>query len=157
MPVPEVFGWADDDGERFHYMSLVNGETLLVRWSSMNDNERRAVCNELKHMAKQWRALSQDGPDPYIGNKLFQKRHADTADLIIYFIGSLGRQPLSDIFLGYLPEYAGPFQGANVVQQFHEVCGLKSTMTCPLYSRMLILSHPTFFYAGPGSEGGSGY
>ena len=67
VPIPEVFGWTEDGGQRFIYMSLIQGETLLERWSDMNENERQAVCRELRHIVKTWRALTQDNQDCYIG------------------------------------------------------------------------------------------
>lgn len=67
VPVPEVFRWTEDGGQRFIYMSLIQGEPLQRRWGGMNEYERRAVCEELKHMVKAWRALKQDEHDYYIG------------------------------------------------------------------------------------------
>lgn len=60
VSVPEVFGWSEDGGQGFIYMSMIQGETLEQRWSGMSENERRAVCEELKHIVKAWRALAQD-------------------------------------------------------------------------------------------------
>lgn len=42
--VPEIFGWTEDEGQRFIYMSLIEGETLQERWGDMNENERLDVC-----------------------------------------------------------------------------------------------------------------
>jgi hypothetical protein len=67
VPVPEVFGWTEDGGQRFIYMSLIEGETLQERWCDMNEDERRVICEELKHVVKLWRALEQDTHDRYIG------------------------------------------------------------------------------------------
>lgn len=67
VPVPEVFGWTEDGDQGFIYMSLIQGETLERRWIGMNENERRAVCEELKQIVKAWRALAQDGQGCYIG------------------------------------------------------------------------------------------
>ncbi|KAF5020383.1 hypothetical protein F66182_7591 [Fusarium sp. NRRL 66182] len=66
VPVPEVFGWADDGGQQFLYMSLVEGDTLQSRFSTMNESERQAVCKELRSMVKAWRTLTQES-DKYIG------------------------------------------------------------------------------------------
>ena len=44
--------------------------------------------------------------------------------LLTLFAGSLGRQPLNEIFLSDHPEIAGPFQGANPVQQFQDACDI---------------------------------
>lgn len=67
VPIPEVFGWAEDGGQTFIYMSLIQGETLLERWSDMNENERRGVCEELRHIVRSWSALTQDNQEPYVG------------------------------------------------------------------------------------------
>ena len=66
VPIPEVFGWAEDGGQRFIYMSLVEGETLQARFGTMNESERQAVCKELRSMVNAWRALTQE-PDRYVG------------------------------------------------------------------------------------------
>ncbi|WEW58270.1 hypothetical protein PRK78_003738 [Emydomyces testavorans] len=112
VPIPEVFGWAEDGGQRFIYMSLIEGETLQERWGNMNEDERQAVCKELRHMVKAWRALKQDGHDRYVG--------------------SLGKRPLNEIFLRCRPELIGPFQGANAVQQFQEACGIEISGEAPI-------------------------
>lgn len=33
LPVPEVVGWAQNGGQNFIYMALVEGQTLMDRWS----------------------------------------------------------------------------------------------------------------------------
>jgi len=104
VPVPEVFGWTEDGGQTFIYMSLIEGETLQQRWGDMNKDERRAICVELKHVVKAWRALKPNRHDLYIG--------------------SLGNQRLNEIFLASHPELAGPFQGTNAVEKFHHACGI---------------------------------
>lgn len=43
VPIPEVFGWTEDGGQRFIYMSLIEGETLQERWGDMNEHERQAI------------------------------------------------------------------------------------------------------------------
>ena len=73
VPIPEVFGWAEDTGQRFIYMSLIEGETLQERWGTMNEVERRAVCDELSYMVKAWRALKQDWDGRYDGELSFLK------------------------------------------------------------------------------------
>ncbi|KAM0435976.1 hypothetical protein ACHAPT_002868 [Fusarium lateritium] len=66
VPVPEVFGWVEEGGQRFIYMSLVEGDTLQPRFGTMNESERQAVCKELRSMVNVWRALTQES-DRYIG------------------------------------------------------------------------------------------
>jgi hypothetical protein len=60
VPLLEVFGWTEDGGQRFIYMSLIEDETLQERWCDMNEDERRAMCEELEHFVKTWGALEQD-------------------------------------------------------------------------------------------------
>lgn len=69
VTVPEVFGWAEDGAQRFIYMSLIEGSTLQERWEDMSEDERRAVCEELKCAVKAWRTLEQDKHDRYIGEQ----------------------------------------------------------------------------------------
>ncbi len=66
VPIPEVFGWAEDGGQRFMYMSLVDGDTLQERFRAMNESERQTVCMELRSMVNAWRSLTQES-DGYIG------------------------------------------------------------------------------------------
>lgn len=67
VPIPEVFGWAEDGRQGFIYMSLVKGDTLQSRFGSMNESERQAVCKELRGMVNAWRTLKQDPSDKYVG------------------------------------------------------------------------------------------
>ncbi|UNI21190.1 hypothetical protein JDV02_007201 [Purpureocillium takamizusanense] len=112
VPIPEVFGWADDGGQRFIYMSLVDGDTLQARWGGMSEGERVAVCQELRSMVAAWRALPQEGCEPYVG--------------------SLGQRRLNDILLWYRPNFAGPFLGADAVSQFHDACGIMIDENVPI-------------------------
>ncbi|KAK9318377.1 hypothetical protein V1522DRAFT_396820 [Lipomyces starkeyi] len=112
VPIPKVFGWTKDEGQRFIYMSLIEGEALQERWSDIDNNERQAICEELKHLVKAWRALEQDKHDRYIG--------------------SLGKQSLNDIFLARHLELAEPFQGINAVQQFQDTCGIEISSDVPI-------------------------
>ncbi|POR33125.1 Uncharacterized protein TPAR_06647 [Tolypocladium paradoxum] len=112
VTVPEVFGWTEDGGQRFIYMSLIEGSTLHERWEDMSEAERGAVCEELRCAVKAWRTLEQDKHDRYIG--------------------SLNKQPLNDIFVADYPQLAGPFQGANAVQQFQDACGIEISGDVPI-------------------------
>lgn len=105
VPIPEVFGWTEDEEQTFIYMSLVEGETLEKRWNNLNENERWAVCLQLHHMAETWRALEPDSHERYIG--------------------SLNKQPLNEIFLRGRPGLTGPFHGMNAVKQFQDSCGIE--------------------------------
>ncbi|KND92440.1 hypothetical protein TOPH_03162 [Tolypocladium ophioglossoides CBS 100239] len=106
VPVPEVFGWTEDGGQGFIYMSLIEGESLHERWGDMNETGRR-VARRILHrpVTLHW--------------------HADTTDKELLSLGSFGEQPLNDIFLASHPELTGPFKGANVVQEFQYACGIE--------------------------------
>ncbi|RDW93784.1 aminoglycoside phosphotransferase family protein [Aspergillus mulundensis] len=105
VPVPEVFGWTEDDGQVFIYMSLVEGETLEQRWGSLTAEERDSICVELSGMVTAWRSLEQDGQDRYIG--------------------SLNKQPLNEIFLSGHSDLAGPFIGTDAVKHFQNACDIE--------------------------------
>lgn len=98
VPVPEVFGWTQDQGQTFLYMSLVNGDPLHQRWPDMTRDERSQICAELRWTASAWRSLSQNGNGCYIG--------------------SVYKQPLNDIFFTLNELVVGPFEGTDAVQQF---------------------------------------
>ncbi|OQD71271.1 hypothetical protein PENPOL_c001G03919 [Penicillium polonicum] len=105
VPVPEVFGWTEDGGQVFIYMSLIAGEPLEERWGALNDNEREAICKELNGMVKAWRSFEQ--PDQ------------------VLYVGGLDNQPLNDIFLSGHRDLAGPFYGEDAVQKFQNGCDIE--------------------------------
>ncbi|KAJ5228920.1 hypothetical protein N7489_009628 [Penicillium chrysogenum] len=105
VPVPEVFGWTEDGGQVFIYLSLIGGEPLEQRWGALNDEEREAVCKELNGMVKAWRSL-------------------ELPDQVLY-VGGLDNQPLNDIFLSGHRDLAGPFYGADAVQKFQDGCDIE--------------------------------
>ncbi|KAJ5289505.1 uncharacterized protein N7443_009758 [Penicillium atrosanguineum] len=105
VPVPEVFGWTENGGQVFIYMSLIRGEPLEQRWGALNDEERNAVCKELNDMAKAW--ISLEKPDQTL------------------YVGGLDNQPLNDIFLSSHRDLAGPFHGADAVQKFQNGCDIE--------------------------------
>jgi hypothetical protein len=70
VPVPEVYGWREDDGQVFIYMELVNGITLGKSWDNMNKEDRIAVCHQLRHMVDAWRNLKQDVKSPFVGKPI---------------------------------------------------------------------------------------
>lgn len=75
VPVPEVFGWTEDGGQRFIYMSLIEGDTLQSRFGTMDESERQTVCQELRGMVNAWRILTQDTNDTYVGKHFFPGVH----------------------------------------------------------------------------------
>ncbi|ELR04301.1 hypothetical protein VC83_06017 [Pseudogymnoascus destructans] len=98
VPVPEVYGWCEDNGEVFVYMELVKGVTLEKRWESLSKQERKIVCDQLRAMLLALRNLQQDPKDQ--------------------FLGHINRQPLLDIvFTDDTKPSAGPFAS---VKEFHD-------------------------------------
>lgn len=67
VPVPEVYGWCEDNGEVFVYMELVKGVTLENRWESLSKQEREIVCDQLRTMLLALRNLQQDPKDQFLG------------------------------------------------------------------------------------------
>ncbi|KAJ5573731.1 phosphotransferase family protein [Penicillium hispanicum] len=111
LPVPEVFGWAIDGGQTFVYMALIEGETLMARWGSLTDNEKQSIFKELRSLITLLRTLQQDPHDQYIG--------------------SLGKEPLHDIFLKSAG-ISGPFHGVDAVKQLQEACWMEMTHQAPI-------------------------
>ncbi|KAH8666802.1 hypothetical protein BX600DRAFT_540005 [Xylariales sp. PMI_506] len=112
VPIPEVFGWAEDGGQTFIYMSLVHGQTLNQQWPAMDGCSRLSICSELRHIVKAWRTLEQDVDSRFVGN--------------------LGKGPLKDIFLRGYSGFAGPFKRADAVHKFHSACGIDINPEAPI-------------------------
>ena len=75
VPVPEVFGWAEDARQTFVYMQFIEGGTLMERYGGLNEDEKRAISEELGYFMKMIRSLKQDLDVPYIG-ELVPLRHS---------------------------------------------------------------------------------
>nr|POE48870.1 hypothetical protein CFP56_38967 [Quercus suber] len=45
VPVPEVFGWRQYEGQNFIYMSLVRGQTLQEAWSSLTESDKGLISS----------------------------------------------------------------------------------------------------------------
>ncbi|KAE8350240.1 kinase-like domain-containing protein [Aspergillus coremiiformis] len=112
VPVPAIFGWAQDGKQTFIYMELIEGDTLLDRWDSLTEEELRSICEDLHHLIETIRTLEQDSCDRYVG--------------------SLGKQPLNDWIIEDRPDVRGPFHGANTVQQFHDCCQMEIDNMTPI-------------------------
>ncbi|KAH7319619.1 kinase-like domain-containing protein [Stachybotrys elegans] len=105
VPIPEVFGWVRDGGQTFIYMELIEGESLMARWTGLNETERLGVCRELRAMVASWRfMMKQDERDPYLG--------------------SIAKKPLNDILFRDRPHLQGPFFGHTAIADFHTVAGI---------------------------------
>lgn len=67
VPVPEVYGWCEEQGEVFIYMELVRGVTLEDRWGSLSTQARIDICEQLRVMLLELRTLQQDPNDRFLG------------------------------------------------------------------------------------------
>lgn len=67
VPVPEVYGWCEDNDEVFIYQELVKGVTLENRWESLAKEEREIVCEQLRVILLELRNLKQDPKDEFVG------------------------------------------------------------------------------------------
>ncbi|PYH37967.1 phosphotransferase enzyme family protein [Aspergillus neoniger CBS 115656] len=105
IPIPEIFGWTEDNGQKFIYMSLIEGDTLADRWGGLSDDEKRAICEGLHRFVGLLRTLEQDTRDKYVGN--------------------LDKNPLTDIYVTDRPELVGPFQGEDAVKQLQDAFGIE--------------------------------
>ncbi|KAH3913092.1 hypothetical protein HBI56_087890 [Parastagonospora nodorum] len=98
IPVPEVYKWCKDDGQVFIYMELIDGVTLEKSWEGLEEEDRLAICEQLRRMINALRSLECDSN--------------------VAFIGHVGRQPLLDvIFESSCSPTAGPFSS---VSEFHD-------------------------------------
>lgn len=135
LPVPEVFGWTEDGAQTFIYMALVEGQTLMDRWSDLSGREKQAICEELRDLVKMFRSLKQDTGDHYIGKssgKKLKNSRKKSLYTNVFSIGSLGKQPLKDIFLERHSNLAGPFFGSNAVEQFQSACDMEISSNTPI-------------------------
>ncbi|OBT60385.1 hypothetical protein VE03_10145 [Pseudogymnoascus sp. 23342-1-I1] len=107
VPVPEVYGWCQDNAEVFIYMELVDGVTLEEAWPDLDVEEKLDICNQLRPMLQDLRGLQQDPSDKFIGMS-FQTSLPVLLSNIAQ-IGSINRQPLRDILFDF-SQPAGPFQ-----------------------------------------------
>jgi hypothetical protein len=67
VPVPEVYGWRVDGRDTFIYMQLVQGETLMDRWHSLNAADKTAICDHLRQIMMSLRQVEQNPHDSFIG------------------------------------------------------------------------------------------
>ncbi len=106
FPVPEVYGWTQNDGQVFIYMELVQGVTLEDKWGTLDRAERTDICAHLRALVTKLRAL----------------RHAPDDD---FFLGHVNREPFGDIIFvdNEDRDPAGPFQS---VFEFPEWWSLES-------------------------------
>jgi hypothetical protein len=98
-------------------MELVQGVALEDRWELLSKQERISICEQLRAMLLELRALRQDPKDHFLGEYLFPFRMS--TELKTKCIkGHINRQPLLDIvFTDNTKPPAGPFSS---VKEFHD-------------------------------------
>jgi hypothetical protein len=67
VPVPEVYGWTQENGVTFLYMEYIDGITLHDRWDTLSAIEKDGVCEQLKTMVTKMSHLRQAPDDQFIG------------------------------------------------------------------------------------------
>ncbi|CAG8949365.1 hypothetical protein HYFRA_00004992 [Hymenoscyphus fraxineus] len=67
VPVPEVYGWCEDDGETFIYMEHIEASTLEQGWPGLDVEERYEICTQLCKILSELRQLQQEPSNPFIG------------------------------------------------------------------------------------------
>jgi hypothetical protein len=67
VPVPEVFGWRQYEGQNFIYMGLVDGETLREVWPSLIDADKQNICARLKCIVRCLQKITTGEPSFLIG------------------------------------------------------------------------------------------
>ncbi|KAL2143330.1 hypothetical protein VTI28DRAFT_10573 [Corynascus sepedonium] len=112
VPVPEVMGWAEDAGQGFIYMALVDAPILAARWTRLTEPEKQAICEELKGMVQAWRGLKQDPGDVYIG--------------------AVGKRSLNDIIVKDRSHLYAPWSGSGAVKAFQEACDIEIKGDIPI-------------------------
>ncbi|KAF4415546.1 phosphotransferase family [Fusarium acutatum] len=48
VPVPEVYGWTQENGVTFLYMEYIDGITLRDLWDTLSAIEKDSVCEQLR-------------------------------------------------------------------------------------------------------------
>ncbi|KMP02503.1 hypothetical protein CISG_10332 [Coccidioides immitis RMSCC 3703] len=66
VPVPEIYGWRTEKSHVYIYMEALEGQTLEKMWDTMNDNQRNAICQQLKISFDNLRQLEQCPKDRFI-------------------------------------------------------------------------------------------
>ncbi|RMD41868.1 hypothetical protein DV735_g3284, partial [Chaetothyriales sp. CBS 134920] len=96
VPVPKPYGCCQDGGEVFIYMELIRGRTLEQRWDQLSEEDRTAICSQLRPMIAALRTIKQSPGEE--------------------FIGSITRGKLLDrIFEGL---HVGPFESTSALNDF---------------------------------------
>ncbi|KAM0203920.1 hypothetical protein ACHAPA_011425 [Fusarium lateritium] len=99
VPVPEIYGWTQEDGLTFLYMEYIDGATLHGRWDTLDVTEKDGVCQQLKKITTEISQLRQAPDDQFVGN--------------------INRGPLGDfVFTGTNHNPAGPFTSVTGLHDY---------------------------------------
>lgn len=67
VPVPEVYGWKTQGDEKFIYMEYIPGQSLESAWSTLEQDDRLIICQELRTICDNLRRLEQNPSDNFVG------------------------------------------------------------------------------------------
>lgn len=67
VPVPEVYGWCQDEGETFIYMQKMEASTLEQEWSGVDVETKYEICTQLRCILDELRQLQQHPSNQFIG------------------------------------------------------------------------------------------
>lgn len=84
VPVPEVYGWCEDNGETFIYMELIKGVTLEDGWESLSQQEREILCGQRQVMLLALPNLKQDPKYQFLGGWLSHVNSSSKSKLIAF-------------------------------------------------------------------------
>ena len=71
VPVPEVYGWCQDDKEVFIYMELVEGRTLHQDLSKLTKDDFSHIGDQLQQIVVAFRSLRQTPGEEFLGMLLW--------------------------------------------------------------------------------------
>lgn len=72
VPVPEVFGWTEDENFAYIFMELVPGIGLDEIWDRLSRLERDQICMQLRSMLEELRCLRQSPDESFLGRSSTQ-------------------------------------------------------------------------------------
>lgn len=136
VPVPEVFGWRRHHDQNFIYMSLVHGETLRERFSSLTEDEKELIRSELRRIIASLRLSTQECPNQ-IGSLLYLLAQG-TANL---GAASVNGGVIQDRFFRIDYE-EGPF---STIKSFNDWLFAAATRQRPGPEGILGLDHPHMY------------
>lgn len=116
VPVPEVYGWTQENGVTFLYMEYIDGATLRDRWDTLSAIEKDGVCEQLGSMVTKMSHLRQAPDDPFIGR--YPYSHFKDPSRPDWCLGNVNRGAVRDmVFTNTNFPPAGPFSSAA---EFHD-------------------------------------